>query len=167
MARGSCLDNALSTIMSSFVNLRASRQSKGSKSYVQSTTLVQHSSSTLSSQPSNEGKVDETMNMGEIVYSLPPSIEVRDSDSQGRGLWSKAHYKAGSLYFQLMRYHLLTRLISRQYALGYQTTYRGLIKSTYGFILLELFWPFPCDRVEEVYDMSYSAVLQSCVFSRQ
>ncbi|KAG6860720.1 hypothetical protein C0995_008163 [Termitomyces sp. Mi166 len=87
--------------MSSFANIRESRQSKESKSYVQSTASTQASSSTSSSQPSSvEGKdtkdLDEIKDTGEIIYSLPPNIEIRNSDSKGRGLWSKIHYKPGN-----------------------------------------------------------------------
>ncbi|KAG6834370.1 hypothetical protein H0H93_010086 [Arthromyces matolae] len=69
----------------SFASLKKTRDEKRSKSYVQS----------LPSQPvQSEGQDIKTLD--EVLYSLPDNIEIRRSESSGRGLWSKTKYTPGS-----------------------------------------------------------------------
>ncbi|KAF8067952.1 hypothetical protein FPV67DRAFT_1166626 [Lyophyllum atratum] len=85
--------------MSSFTNLRASRQSKESKSYVKSSLSPQLSSSTPLSPP-DPGQNARSLNL-QTIYSLPSTIDIRASNDSGRGLWSKSHYKAGDTLLAL------------------------------------------------------------------
>ncbi|KAG6811187.1 hypothetical protein H0H92_008627 [Tricholoma furcatifolium] len=100
--------------MSSFTDLRASRQSKA-KSYVQSTNSTQSSSSTPPLQPSpDEGQ--KLKDVDGLFRSLPQSIEIRTSEHSGRGLWSKTSRKPGDV-FLAVKPHIA--VLSNQYLDSY------------------------------------------------
>ncbi|RDB18387.1 Histone-lysine N-methyltransferase ASHR1 [Hypsizygus marmoreus] len=81
--------------MSSFSGLKASRISKESKSYVASSSTSEKSPTTHPLQPSStEG---ENADSEQVIYDLPSNIDVRKSNTSGRGLWAKAYHRPGDI----------------------------------------------------------------------
>lgn len=73
--------------MSTFASLRAARQSKQSKSYVKSNNEIQ--------KPSTTSEGVDLPNHVEVVHILPPNVDVRLSNTCGRGSWAKIQHKPG------------------------------------------------------------------------
>lgn len=75
----------------SFASIKASRQAKSHKSYVQSPNVDQKASATDAAE-----KVLVTSEA--LIYqSLPTTTEIRSSSSSGRGIWTKQYIKPGTV----------------------------------------------------------------------
>ncbi|KAG0692903.1 hypothetical protein DFH29DRAFT_816975 [Suillus ampliporus] len=98
----------------SFASLKSQRQSKASRSYVTSTDISQESHSTTIPKVihSNDPETSTPRNEGTVYHGIPENVEMRVSETSGRGLWAKKLIKAGSVIISL-RPHSFA--LARQY----------------------------------------------------
>ncbi|KAK7457072.1 hypothetical protein VKT23_010373 [Stygiomarasmius scandens] len=86
----------------SFTDLRAARKTK---SYVQSsipeTTSNSSASNTSDAQKENAESTTKVASFPELYKALPSALEIRVSETSGRGIWTKASIRAGTTILSL------------------------------------------------------------------